>query len=46
MKFAKLPCWTLSGLVLAAGVAHAAEVNNPNDSIKAGASVESADAKR
>ena len=46
MKFAKLPCWTLSGLVLAAGVAHAAEVTNPNDSIKAGASVESADAKR
>jgi len=36
MRFAKLPCWALSGLVLAAGVAHAQDAINQNDNTKAG----------
>ncbi|MGA7595029.1 MAG: tetratricopeptide repeat protein [Gallionella sp.] len=40
MKFSKLPCWALSGLVLAAGLAHAQDANIQNNVIKAGATAE------
>jgi outer membrane protein len=46
MKFAKLPLLALSGLVLAAGMAHAENATNQNDTIKPGAAGDSADAKR
>lgn len=46
MKFAKLPCWALSGLVLAAGVAHAQDAIDQKDNIKAGVAGESAEARR
>ena len=42
MKFSKLPLVALSGLMLAAGVAHAEVVTNQNDSSKAGVAGESA----
>lgn len=35
MKFAKLPCWALSGLVLASGLAHAQDAVNQNSSTQA-----------
>jgi len=40
MKFSRLPCWVLSGLVLAAGLAHAQDASIQNNIIKAGATVE------
>ncbi|MDO8989384.1 MAG: surface lipoprotein assembly modifier [Sideroxyarcus sp.] len=35
MKFAKLPCLILSGLLLMAGVAHARDIVAPSDNVKA-----------
>ncbi len=35
MEFAKLPCWALSGLVLAAGLAHAQDAVNQNSNTQA-----------
>ena len=42
MNFSKLPLVALSGLMLAAGVAHAADTTTQNDSVKAGAAGEPA----
>lgn len=46
MRFAKLPCLALSGLVLASGMAHAQEAINQNDKIKVAASTGTAEAKQ
>lgn len=46
MRFAKLPCWALSGLVLAAGTAHAQDAINQNDNIKIAASAVPVEAKQ
>jgi tetratricopeptide (TPR) repeat protein len=40
MEFAKFHCWALSGLLLAAGLAHAQDANIQNNVIKAGATSE------
>jgi tetratricopeptide (TPR) repeat protein len=40
MEFAKFLCWALSGLLLAAGLAHAQDANIQNNVIKAGATSE------
>ena len=46
MKFSKLPLVALSGLMLAAGLASAADTTNQNDNITAGAAGESAGARQ
>ncbi len=46
MKFSKLPLVALSGLMLAAGVAHAEVATNQNDVNKAGVAGESANARQ
>jgi hypothetical protein len=46
MKFAKLLCWVLSGLILVAGLAHAQDANKQNRDIKPGAPGATAETKR
>ncbi|ADE12440.1 conserved hypothetical protein [Sideroxydans lithotrophicus ES-1] len=43
MRFARLPCWALSGLVLAAGMAHAQDAINQNERIKTAAAAGTAE---
>jgi outer membrane protein len=46
MKFARLPVWVLSGLMLAAGVAHAQDVVGQNDKTRTGTPAKPAAASR
>ncbi|MEO6974330.1 MAG: tetratricopeptide repeat protein [Gallionella sp.] len=40
MRFSKLPCWVLSGLVFASGLAHAQDAKIQNNVIQAGATAD------
>jgi tetratricopeptide (TPR) repeat protein len=46
MKFARLPCWALSGMMLTAGTVHAQDVLNRNDRIKVAAPASTAGARQ
>jgi outer membrane protein len=46
MRFAKFPCWALSGLALAAGVAHAQETTRQDNRARTHVSGKSAEAAR
>ena len=46
MKFSKLPLVALTGLVLVAGVAHAEEAINQNDTLRAGTAADTAGARQ